>query len=330
MFIKILKTKYLYFALAISLFLGACAEDGEPGPKGEQGEQGLAGNDSYFKLGSLEGTFSGTRRDGTAFSEPFSFEYTSDSLLAFSEENGEKLIYISRNGRNGRMYMELKQTDEGYLVSTLSPYSTYFNFTKALDEESLFEIKARPYFVPKEAFTLRLSREKQATYNFNTGTNSNPMVVDVYFSPSGTNEYRAAAYINDTYHYVFYSKTDGTLLSLYNHNTGEYITEGEAFDHYNELKYMYNAEVDQSVFYDAATEEPLYEEIPDVPADVVTIKNFNHDENTGIITFDFEIKISQYDIYTRTNSTQNDLTITGSFSSGNRVYKNTVNRIAAD
>ena len=90
---------------------------------------------------------------------------------------------------------------------------------------------------------------------------------------------------------------------------------------------------DQPTFFDKATNEPLHAVIPDVPADQFTVTNYVHDASTGYMTFDFVLKISQYRPRTGYgygyNSSGNDLTITGSFSSGKKVYSNVVSRTAS-
>src|SRR5687767_4020443 len=102
--------KFNEFKFYISVFfvcvvlLAACSgEDGDPGPQGEQGLQGDQGpkgaisNSGYQKSGYLQGTVMGTRKDGTAFNEPFKYEYTADSVQGFSLINGVKNINVTRS-----------------------------------------------------------------------------------------------------------------------------------------------------------------------------------------------------------------------------------------
>jgi len=128
---------------------------------------------------------------------------------------------------------------------------------------------------------------------------------------------------------------DGTLLKIYSNHDGtiSHITSGTLFDLYDQLLLKYNADVNKPTFFNKNTGTSLHTEIPDVPADQFTVTNYVHDASTGILSFDFVLKISKYRPRTGYidgfNSSGNDLTITGSFSSGKKIYSNVVSRAAS-
>lgn len=332
------KLKFSIYALMTAAALAACSgEDGEPGPQGEpgaqgpqgeQGPQGTPGVGSAYKLGSLEGTVTGTRKDGTAFSETFKYEYTFNNVQAFYEENGQKYLDVSRyaesTGNGPSLYMELKQVSEGVFEPAEVSYYVDFNFRKELSTDDLFVIDAQPYFLATEAFVKALSDEQNDTYNFATSSNG------IYYQEepwNSTAAYRLNGYYNNKNYDVFYSQASGSLLGLYDYSTGNEITSGMIFNLYNKLKFKYNATHAQPLFYDAATNAELFVAFPDVPADELTITNYTRNASTGVITFDFVIKVSKYlTSPARRNSTGHDITITGKFNSGGKVYKNIVAR----
>jgi hypothetical protein len=333
--------KFNEFKFYISVFfvcvvlLAACSgEDGDPGPqgdqglKGDQGNQGIAGNNGYQKLGSLQGTVVGTRKDGTAFSEPFKYEYTGDSVHGFTSPNGVKNINVSRylnSFADSYMHLGLKSEDE-ILTPSSATYSCYFNFIKQLDSETMFKISATPYFLATEAFVRELAFEKNQLYRFSTtGSYS-----EIYYNESNykglEDAYQFTVYGNVNMH-VYYSMVDGSLLGLYKWSDGLYYEDGELFNLYNKIEFLNNTEHDRMVFYDAVTNDDLFESVPAVPADALTITNYVHDAATGVLSFNFVLTISGYiSNNSRENSTFHDLTVTGSYNSGGKVYKNIVGR----
>lgn len=342
MVIKLKKT--LYVILAAALIAACSGEDGDPGPQGEtgpQGEQGApgaqgaagtAGKSSIIKLGFLNGTVSGVRKDGTVFSETFNYEYSSDSIQAFYSVNGIKQIesyrWLNPTG-DASMELKLKVQSEGVLVPQNPTYSAYFRFVKALNGDNLFAIQARPYFLATEAFVRQISYElNDAVYNFSTDGATGE--VSYYASQfNGVSANQIFVYLNNTTYYSFYSVATGKLLGLRNANTSEEINSGPLFDIYNKVEFKNNSTLGMLVFYDVATGVSLHESLPDVPADQLTITNYVHDATTGVLSFDYELKISGHisNVYYRTNTTGHDLTIKGKFNSGGKVFKNTTSRI---
>src|SRR3989337_2832665 len=226
------------FFVCVVLFAACSGEDGDPGPQGEQGlqgdqgNQGIAGNSGYQKLGSLEGTVVGTRKDGTAFSESFKYEYTMDSVHGFSLQNGVKNIAVNRSLNSfSDSYMNLNlKSEDGILSPSSAAYSCYFNFFKQLDSETLFRITARPYFLATEAFVRELSNEENQVYHFSTtGAHSEIYHYETNYK-GNENAYQFNVYQNNEYINVFYSMVDGSLLGLYKYSDGSYLEDGELFN----------------------------------------------------------------------------------------------------
>ncbi len=335
------KLKLSLFVLMASGLMLSCADDaaGPAGPQGEQGEQGLPGADGpegapgvggYYKLGWLEGNVKGTRRDGTAFEEAFKFEYTGDNMTGFREEEGKKYLGVYRGNSDYSNYLSLRlyRDSNNNFLPYYPSYAVEFRLKKELDANTLFMVDAEPYFLETESYITNISDEKNKLYNFRKSSNGK-----VYFTTSSYNGPATADegvyYFENTTnnHDLYYSRTTGALVGIYNNEAREYIEEGDLFDLYNQIKYAYNNEAGGYVFYDVASGNSLHEVVPAIPADELTISNFTQDETSGVITFDYNIKISGKGLNSsRTNSTHNDLTITGSFNSGGKVYKNTAYR----
>lgn len=334
---------FFYLLLACAIISSCTGDDGDPGPQGEQGlegekgdagdtgAQGAAGNGSVTKLGFFEGTVSGKRKDGTAFSEAFKYEYSYDSMQAYYEVNGVKYLNATRyfSTMGGGLYLDMRlKEQEGVLIPQAISYSSYFKFVKEIDADNLFSLTARPFFESTEAFVRPINYElNSTTYHFST---SGPKGSPYYYSTTynSVSAYNFYGYISNMNYNIYYSQATGDLIGVYNSSTAATITSGEVYDLYNKLKFKDNVTLGFPVFYDAVSGAGLHEEMPAVPADQLTITNYVRDATSGIITYDFEIKISGYisNVYYRINTTGNDLTIKGKFNSGGKVYKNTVNR----
>jgi|GEM_PF-1244475 len=76
---------------------GATGENGEKGDTGEKGDDGEDGA-GVFKGGYIQGTLTGTRRDGVPLAVDFKLEYTSSQYDVPSEdEGGNWSVYITRS-----------------------------------------------------------------------------------------------------------------------------------------------------------------------------------------------------------------------------------------
>src|SRR6187551_2152563 len=123
--------KHILFLCIAALIFSCQGEDGEPGPKGDQGEQGVAGSagaagqdgEGLEKEGFFEGTVSGNRKDGTAFSETFKYEYNFEAEGFSLDENSGKYIFrIQREEvlRNGALAMNLEVLNKGTATETIA------------------------------------------------------------------------------------------------------------------------------------------------------------------------------------------------------------------
>lgn len=321
------KIKLLSITICVAALLAGCrGEDGDPGP---QGLKGTAGANAVAKIGYLSGTVSGTRQDGTSFSETFKYEYAADSTFSFTEDgNGNKIINITRysNSLNdASMSMNLVQKD-----GTLAPATSYaanFSFIKELTPSSLFSISARAYFKATTAFVRNISSAQNKIYNFSVSYPER----SAYYNEATYNDqdcFYFWAYPGNGSYTVYYSQSTGKLVAIYDSNKSKYITSGEIFDKFNKIKFIYSQNLDTYVFVDSSSGAALYDEFPDVAADALTITNYNYNTSTGILSFDYKLKISGYlTSDERINTTGHDLTITGSFNSGSKVYASTVGRV---
>jgi hypothetical protein len=154
--------KSLFYLLFACLVLVNCTgEDGEPGPageqgvageKGDQGEKGNAGEDgidSGVKIGSLDGKIIGTRRDGTAFEYPFTYEYTYSNGAAFRDVQGKTALSIDRftlTPFENFASFDLEKVN-GTLVPLNPTYSASFDFRKELNATTIFALDADASFI---------------------------------------------------------------------------------------------------------------------------------------------------------------------------------------
>jgi hypothetical protein len=326
------RLNFLAPLLAFSIALASCTgDDGEPGPKGDTGDTGAAGADGIGiqKNGFFEGTASGIRTDGTAFSEAFKFEY-SESLLQGFEDNTIDILKDDNSESYFSVY-DLELSGNSLVVSNTT--YLYFKLVKELNATDLFVLRARPYFSDKEGYVLELSEAQNATYRFQQRADG------LYYNESGYfdgTDY-IDAYVFETsgspYYSFYYNQTNGNLLVVRDNSNGDEFTSGPVFDLYNTLVFKNNPSIGSYTFYNKATNTSLHTVVPEVLADTFTVTNYVQNATTGIVTFDYVLKISQYrsktDSYNNgQNSTGHDLTITGSFNSGNKVYKNVFSRIA--
>lgn len=321
--------KSLFYLLFACLVLVSCTgEDGEPGPAGEQGEkgdQGEKGNagedglDAVTKIGSLEGKIVGTRKDGTAFEYPFTYEYTYSNGGAFRDVQGKTAISIDRftlTPFQNYASFDLEKVN-GTLVPLNSTYSASFDFRKELNATTIFSLDADASFVDFAGEFRPISRAHNARYQFYYyGSN---IWSTVY---NGQNAYHVSGYNMA----IYYRQSTGTLLGIDDYSTDQDITSGPVFNKYNELKLIFDANLGEYKFINATTQATLHEVIPAVPADKLTITNYSHNATTGILSFDFKLEISKYDVAGRVNTTEHDLVIEGKYNSGTKVYENTVGR----
>lgn len=323
--------KRLFYLLFAAFVLVNCAgEDGDPGPAGEQGIQGEKGDkgdkgdagengkdgEAFAKVGTLEGTFKGTRRDGTPFEYPFSYDYNSyESVSAFTQQEGKTVLTIERhNGYPFRdyAYFEL-EVNNGVLTPFSDYYTMSFDFHKEVNATTLFSMEIEPSFQDFPGEHRAMSDEANDKYGFYLGS---------YSHTTFEGEEVIIAGINN--HAVYYNASTGAFVTLVSYNGGEPSEEMKAL--YAEVKLKHDELTGEYTFYDAATDEPLSETIPAVPADQFTASNYQYDAATGVVTFDFRIVVSGHAVAGRINSTRHELVIEGKYNSGEKVYESTVGR----
>lgn len=335
------KLKWIALLLTTGIVLGSCAgENGEPGPAGNAGANGATGatgaagalGEGLQKAGFFQGTVSGKRLDGTSFNESFKYEYGSTYADVFRNESGSKWLELYRypqvyyNNSSLEMYsLKLSGTT---LEADPNRTGVFFNFQKELNPSDLFWLSARTYFKDVKGYTVRLSEEQNKQYNFSLSDMNIAYIENSYNDGNGAIPiYRFFVYGQAQNYLVDYKKDDGTLIRLADPSNGNSVTSGPAFDLYNKLIFKNNPAVTALTFFDKATGVSLHTSIPDIAADQFTVSNYVHDTASGILTFDFNLKINSYRAYGKgTNTSGHDLTITGSFNSGGKIYKNTQGR----
>lgn len=318
------------YSLAITCIVASCGKDGDPGPAGPQGDKGEMGPEgSDKKVGYFEGTITGKRTDGTPINETFKYEYRSErSSENFVSKGLSKYITFYRYSKAGSSSMEMDlKTDGASLVAQSNSYSSYFRFEKEISTTQKLFIEARPYHIDLTGYKTELNEDLNSqTYDFSNGSNPfNSQSRAIHYAEEiidGIQVYRFRAFLLDGSYNVYYRVDNGRLLRINKAFGNESAADVKLFDIYNKLKFVNDANAGMPVFYDVSTNKSLAEIIPDTPGDQFTITNYKVDSATGIISFDYVLKISGYrSSLNGINTTKNDLTITGKFTSGDKVYE---------
>jgi hypothetical protein len=131
--------------------VGPQGQKGESGDKGAVGDTGTAGPDGQgylVKRGSYEGTVTGSRQDGTPFTETFNFEYSDESFDAFNDEDeGIYSLDIDRYNNSSwqdwNPYLGIDITIENMGEEGQDIYVTDFDFDfeKVLDATTTFRFE---------------------------------------------------------------------------------------------------------------------------------------------------------------------------------------------
>jgi hypothetical protein len=306
-----IKSKLHYLALLAALTLAACSDDDEPA-------------DSAIKKGYFEGTVSGTRQDGTAFSEPFRYEYVTNPV-----ESGLETFHFNRS--------LTPSWDDAFMSigfmgtsSNIQPLDAEFTFRKALSRNQLFSVIAKANFKLTGPLIRELSlAENQNTYHFSSSAGGNLYYQIYTYHDIASNKdiqtYMFQASI-PSYYYVYYDAVTGELVAVYDKVTESVITAGNIFDLYDQLVFKKNTTSGLRVFHSAATGATLHEFAPEIPVDQFTMTNYTRNPSTGVVSFDFTVTINGVLDYfgMRENSTGHNLTITGKFNSGGEVYQEVI------
>lgn len=331
--------KLIAYLSIFSSFLIAC--EGDPGPEGPQGlpgEQGPEGPGAvYEKRGYFSGTVSGTRRDGTSFSEGFNYEYasTSGELFSTSQATGETLLTVRRqhstNHANGYISLQFKVLNKGTSSESLvlngspSQYSTvaYFSFIKELSPTSLFSVTA---YSGIQSLTFRriIGNVENEQYKFAEDEAGRIQTNYFYDESTGLSYYYL---FTEDGKKIYYEDNNRRVHPNFGYYYGAFYkivsadgSESTTSSLYSNLHFSYGA--NGTTLRDASTGEELLEVIY-VPEDEYELTNYSYDAATGMMSFSFTITIGGDGRY---NTTKHPLTITGSFSSGGKIYSSITGR----
>lgn len=334
--------KSFILVLITSLSFSCEGPQGEIGPKGDPGDPGQTGatgasgqNGAGFeKRGYIQGTVSGNRTDGTAFSESFKYEYgpaREGFIYDYSYLRDVFITYRSLDLEseyfNNRIRFDFgvdkKGTANESLISLPGRAPLDFEFSKELTGGSVFVILARA-ITESKVFEYPVNPTlNNSTYKFTTNGLSgryetyiensvSPYVFTtsdgklVYFQGSYEN---TDLYDNDYYYY-------GSLVKVTDLN-GNNIAPAP----YDQLR-LCNNNTTGDYYFRNISGLPLSSTVT-LPADSFTISNYKREAATGIISFDFSTTIGTVG---RPNTTKNPLTISGSYVSGGKVSTSIVSR----
>ena len=196
--LMIKNTMLLLAAVCVSFVMSSCEGDegpvgpqgpagaaGAQGPKGDQGAPGQDGESFVLKSGKFEGTVTGTRQDGTEFSEEFSYEYTYSTIEAyFSEENDYICLYRFESLGMGEEspYIDicLRRDDAGLETEAIVVEDLDFAMIKEVNPNTVFvywmdanegEVELSDYVYDEETGSLSFNFTHTGTDN-STGNES--------------------------------------------------------------------------------------------------------------------------------------------------------------
>jgi hypothetical protein len=312
-------SRMLVLLTAVALF-NCKGKDGEPGPAGTPGEKGVAGAPGAQGLpgqsfqqarenGFIKGTLKGTRRDGSAFEEPFEYK------IAYSSEGFEKandnthVLDLYRTEKpfvNEEMwgaYLKVLVNSKGAANQEVKFNSFYLTFMKQLTAgtRNLFYFNGSAEFALSQV-VLPVSRVNNATYKL------------VGCARPGGNTYREAT-INGKSYFIF-KTTEGSEVFFVPLSTGgrqfEYLIKADGTKvisdaAWNGVTYKHDATVGDNIFVSASGTK--LHEVLEIPADAQTISNYTYNAATGELTFDYTVKI---EAFREVNTTFNPVEITGS------------------
>jgi hypothetical protein len=321
-----------YAAVLIILFLCGCkGEEGEVGPKGDTGTEGVQGTqgavgsqgpqgpqgvqgpagesfEKAFENGYVKGTLKGKRRDGTNFEEAFEFKMAlhTEGFMRSGNAHELKLArYQKRTDENAvQLTLIVENKDKNNQVLKLKNFG--LNFTKVLADRSQFIFATETQFQPHWVF-LPMSVNNNKTYQL-SDYGLNP---EVYVQSQ------------EKFYNIFTTK-DGSRLffeATNNENDPDMVdyvfayminkegVQSSTSNMYNKLKYTYKEGLPQQIFItndNTMLADPFYE----APADEYQISNYAYNNATGIVSFEFKIKVGAFSA----NKSYNPAEINGSVS----------------
>lgn len=150
-FSNLIKTTTLIVsAFCLSFAMSSC--EGDEGPAGPQGPVGATGatgatgaigatgKSAMYQTGYFEGTISGTRQDGTAFTEDFRYEFSEEAYEGFYGDNSYSWIYRYEDASWESPYMEIRLniTDKGLETESITGDYIYGYFFQEVSPNTLF------------------------------------------------------------------------------------------------------------------------------------------------------------------------------------------------
>jgi hypothetical protein len=127
--------------VASALLLTSCKK--EAGPKGDTGDAGSNGTVATHSDGFIKGTVSGTRQNGTSFSEAFEYKTYSQAESGRLDSNSVASynfnIYRSEGDIVNPNYAEINITTTSKTATTGTMSFSQFSFSKSMGSNKKFE-----------------------------------------------------------------------------------------------------------------------------------------------------------------------------------------------
>ncbi|MEP2772897.1 MAG: hypothetical protein ABJH05_12165 [Fulvivirga sp.] len=303
------KSINLIFNLLLLITVASCSEDGEPGPQGEQGvqgPQGEAGKDAshFVELGTINVAFDGTLLNG----QPLNGSKTFTTSV---EKNGFRAIgdyhTLSLNGSDSLdyIYFDLNVFNRDNNPTAML-HNLSMNYTEIISESEITTFRFNS-IKSEEEVEYRMARNDD-TYGFINGA----VRVEYYEYDASTGinyqyfelEYGSKVKFQDPY--TNYNSTDGYYYGSFVmqiETDGTEITSGTIYD---------DLELRNSPFDSFYKDGNQLGELVTVLPDELSVTNFVYNETDGIVSFDFEATIFGGRWSSYTNTTRNDMNITGS------------------
>jgi hypothetical protein len=329
--------------LSASVLLSNCkGEEGDPGPAGATGEPGITGvtgpagpnaasMEQAFENGFVKGTLKGTRRDGTAFEEPFEYKLAYEPEAFYTQKENTQRLDIFRtkvldwgdDGNEPYVYLYLDVDNKGAASQTVNVSWLELYFNELQTNRNRFDLRLHTTFTPERAYfpispahnaKYKLVNFGRSYHNGDSGSNLVGRTTDeatnkeyFYFTDEAGNQifFGEITGSAELYRYEYYLTPAGTKVVgspvWYNvrFNASAYDSQAHAA---TSPAFFTTVSVDNTV------QTGLSQEM-DVPADTQSITNYNYNPVTGDLSFDYAISIQQYQPW---NTTQHPLEIKGS------------------
>lgn len=306
--------------LAAAMSLSSC-KDKEVAPKPEAGIT-AASIDKAFENGFVKGTIKGTRRDGTAFEEPFEYKVNTNNTVFTKVSSTEHAFSLSRGQGfvtdNNNIHFGINVTNKDQAGASAKLTYSYLEFSKVLADKRLFYLSAVPNFVAKNV-TLPMSRVNNQTYKLV----SNGSDIEWYTDQTLQENFYVlkdtdgnSIYFSTRYEYDALTGDDFRRFSYIVSSTG---VKSNTSTLWGNVRMYFNDGNNRE--FRTSTGTNLSEMIA-VPADTQEITNFAYNATTGLVTFDYKLNISEFRSFDNSylpygsanNTTDHALEIKGSVS----------------